>query len=320
MTKTKLTFKESVKIFGKALKISLKARSVPSIIVSLVGFAMAFLPMLISLAVRRFSDEVQVLFGDGNATVASAVGVFLILSAMYIIQLLWGSLRSYFETHDAIRIQMFMKERILRCTCDVKYKYIENYDDFRQRINFVSTEAGERVANSIGTIIAWLQNIISFISIIIVLWAVDIWIVVILVAACIPAVVLAYFFSEEEYYNKGFWILEFLMTSAYFFEATMPDSINEVRFLGAFPWLKRKFKAMNKKYIEKKNKVTRKHIAFNAIADIFRSCVYVFILLIAARQIFNDPTVGIGAFMLVFTMASSFRTSPRRFSLRWPSL
>ncbi len=307
MTKTKLTFAQSVKIFSKALKISIKARSTASIIVSLVGFAMAFLPMLISLAVRRFSDEVQMLFGKGDAAIASVIGVFIILSALYVIQLLWNALRSNFETLDAVNIQKFMKERILRCTCDVKYKYIENYDDFRQRINFVGTDAGRRVANSMGTTIAWIQNIMTFISIITVLWAVDVWIVVILVVACIPAIVLAYFFSEEEYNNKGFWILEFLMTCAYFFEATMPDSINEVRFFGAFPWLKGKFKAMNKKYIAKKNRVTRKHILFNALADIFRSCVYVFILLITARQLFVNPAVGIGAFMLVFTMASQLQ-------------
>jgi ABC-type multidrug transport system fused ATPase/permease subunit len=307
MTKTKLSFAESLKIFGKALKISVKAKGAGSILVSVLGFAMAFLPMLISLAVRQFSNEVQLLYGKGDAAIASVIGVFVILSALYIVQLLWNSLRSVFETRDAIKIQMFMKERTLRCTCDVKYKYVENYDDFRKRINFVSTDAGERVANSIGKTIAWIQNIITFISIITVLWSVDPWIVAILVAACIPATVLAYFFSEEEYNNRGFWILEFLMACAYFFEATMQDSINEVRFFGAYPWLRRKNDAMNKKYIAVKNKVTRKHIFFNSIADIFRSCVFIFILLIAARQIFDNPAIGIGAFMLVFTMASQLQ-------------
>lgn len=307
MTTTKLSLAESLRIFGKALKVSVKAKGAMSVLVSMVGFGMAFLPMLISLAVRRFSNEVQSLYGKGDAAIASVIGVFVILSALYIVQLLWNSLRSAYETRDSIKIQMFMKERTLRCTCDVKYKYVENYDDFRKRINFVSTDAGERVANSIGKTIAWIQNIITFISIITVLWSVDPWIVVILVAACIPATVLAYFFSEEEYNNRGFWILEFLMACAYFFEATMQDSINDVRFFGAYPWLRRKNDAMNKKYIAIKNKVTRKHIFYNAIADIFRSCVYIFILLIAARQIFDNPAVGIGAFMLVFTMASQLQ-------------
>ena len=306
MKKERLTLLQSIKTFGKALKVSVKARGPLSIIVSLIGFVMAFLPMLIALAVQRFSNEVQALYGS-NGAAANVIGVFMLLSAMYILQLLWNSLRSYSETRDAVKIKQFMKERILRCACDVKYKYIENYDDFKQRINFVGTEAGERVANSMGTTISWIQSVITFISIIAALWIVDVGIVVILVAACIPAVVISYIFSDREYNNKGFWILEYLMTCAYFFEATMQDSLNDVRFFGAFPWLKKKFKSMNKVYIKTKNSVTRKHVFFNALADIFRSCVYVFILLIVARQIFDNPAVGIGVFMLVFTMASQLQ-------------
>lgn len=146
----KLTLKESIRLFGKALKISVVARGSLSVLISLIGFGMAFLPMLISLAVRRFSDEVQALFGKGNAVIASAVGVFVILSVLYIVQLCWNSLRSYFESRDTYKIQMYMRERILRCSCDVKYKYIDNYDKFRERISFITTTAGERVADSMG--------------------------------------------------------------------------------------------------------------------------------------------------------------------------
>ena len=303
----KLTVSESIRIFGKALKVSIKARGLSSIIVSLIGFVMAFLPMMVSLAIRRFSDEVQVLFTIDGASMAPAIGVFAVLSALYIVQLLWNSLSSYYETRDGYKIRQYMRERILRCTCDVEYKYIDNYDNFRERISFVMTNAGERVAQSMGKTVTWIQNIITFISIIIVLWAVDFWIVVILVAACIPAVVLAYFFSEDEYRTKGFWILEYLMTCAYFFEATEPKTINDVRFFGAYPWLKRKFTAANKKYIAVKNRVSRRHVFYNSLADIFRSCVYVFILLIVVRQIFSNPIAGIGAFMLVFMMAGQLQ-------------
>ena len=307
MNDKKLSFPDAVKIFGKALKVSLRARGAASLVLSMIGFAVAFLPMLISLAVRRFSDAVQQLYGQGEAAVVSVLGIFIILSALHIIQLIWGSLSSYFEQRDHYKIQMFMEERVLRCSCDVKYKYIENYDDFKQRISFVETEAGNRVAESVGTTIRWLQSIITFISIVTVLWSVDVWIVVIMVATCIPAIIITAKFSESEYKNKGFWILEYLMACAYFFEATMQQSLNDVRFFGAYPWLKSKFDRKNAEYIQIKNRVTKKHVLFNAIADIFRSCVYIFILLIAARKIFDDSAVGIGAFMLVFTMASQLQ-------------
>jgi ABC-type multidrug transport system fused ATPase/permease subunit len=307
MSDKRLSLGESAKIFGKALRISVQACGTMSAIVSMGSFIMAFLPVLIALMVRKFSDAVQALYGSGKGTAANAAGVFAMLSALYIAQLLWNSLRRYFEARDSIKIRQFMKERILRCVCDVKYKYIENYDDFKQRISFVGTQAGERVANSMGTTIAWVQNIFTFISVVAALWIIDVWIVAILVAACIPAVIIAYIFSEQEYRNKGFWILEYLMSCAAFFEATMPDALNDVRFFGAFPWLEKRYDEMNGRYIKIKNRVTRKHVLFNSLADIFRSSVYVFILLIAARRIFDSPAIGIGAFMLVFTMAGQLQ-------------
>ncbi|MCL2226675.1 MAG: ABC transporter ATP-binding protein/permease [Oscillospiraceae bacterium] len=303
----KLTFAQSVKIFGKSLKVSLKVRGAGSILVSILGFAMAFLPMLIAIYVRNFSNEIQGAYGRGEEYVSSIIGVFVILSALYVVQLLWRSLNSYFEVRNRVKIQMFMRERILRCTCDVQYKYILNYDDFKKRINFVSTEAGERVANSVGTTITWLQDIITFISIITVLWAVDVWIVIILVAACIPAILISAKFSDEQYWAQGFYVLPWLMSNSAFFEATMSTAINDTRFFGAYPWLRGKFERLNAEYIGIKNRVTKKHVFFNSLADIFRSGVYVVILLIAARQIFDNPVVGIGAFMLVFTMASQLQ-------------
>jgi ABC-type multidrug transport system fused ATPase/permease subunit len=303
----KLTLAAAFRLFGRALGVSIRSKSVISIIVSLLGFAAAFLPMLISVQVRLFSDEIQRLYGSGRAAIASVIGAFAVLAALYIIQLVWNSVSSYFSGIDSLRIQQYMKEKILRCTCNVKYKYIENYDDFKDKIRFVDTDAGQHVANSMQTVITWIQNVITFISIIVVLLGVDVWIVVILCAACVPAITLSYFQKDEEYSGKTLWLHESLMACGYFFEATYPNSINEVRFFGAYPWLKAKFNDFNNRYIAKKNKLTRKHVLFNSLADIFRSCVYVFILLIAARQIFDNPAVGIGAFMLVFTMAGQLQ-------------
>ena len=306
-TDQKMPFVDSVKVFAKSLKISLKVRGAGAVAVSIIGLGMAFLPMLIAIFVRNFSNEIQAAFGQGEAAVAAVIGVFLILSALYIVQMLWNSLSSYFEVRNREKIRLFMRERILRCTCDVQYKYIQNYDDFKKRINFVSTEAGERVANSVGTTITWVQDIITFISIITVLWMVNVWIVVILVAACIPAILISAKFSDEQYWAQGFYILPWLMSNSAFFEATMKTSIHDSRFFGAYPWLRGKFEKFNTEYIGIKNRVTKRHVLFNAIADIFRSGVFIIILLIAARQIFDNPAVGIGSFMLVFTMASQLQ-------------
>ncbi|NLO47778.1 MAG: ABC transporter ATP-binding protein [Clostridiales bacterium] len=307
MNSEKLSFGESIRIFGKALKISMKAKTLPSYIVTLLGFPMAFIPTLIAYAIRSFSDGVQSLYGAGTAAIVNVLGMFVLLSCAYILQLTWNTVRNFYAKADALKILRYMKERILRCTCDVKYKYIENHDDFKQRIRFAETQAGERVAESMTMIIMLIQNIITFVSIIIVLLEIDVWVVVILIAACTPAVVMAYYFKDEEYISKTKWIYESLMAAAYYFESTWSNSINEVRFFGLYPWLKGKYRGMMNRYLVKKNKMTAKHTFFNALADLLRNGVYIAVLLITVRRIFENPSMGIGAFMLVFTMAGQLQ-------------
>jgi ABC-type bacteriocin/lantibiotic exporter with double-glycine peptidase domain len=147
---------------------------------------------------------------------------------------------------------------------------------------------------------------ITFFSIVSVLWALDHWIVIILIAAFIPLFpgVLPKDREVSVENNAGIRVL----LSMPIFEATWPNSINEIRFFGLYPWIKGKHIDMNKRYITRKNKMTRKHVLFNSVADLFRSCVYIFILLIVTRNIFENPTVGIGAFMLVFNMAGQLQT------------
>lgn len=307
MTSEKVSFREGLRILGRALGISFRAKTAPSVIVTLLGFPMAFIPTLIAYAIRRFSDGVQALYGAGTSAIVNVLGMFALLSGAYIVQLTWNAVRNYYAKADALRVRRHMKERILRCTCNVKYKYIENYDDFKQRIRFAETDAGDRVAESMSTIVMLAQNIITFASIIVVLLGVDAWVVLILVAACVPAVVITYYFKDEEYISKTKWIYESLMGVAYYFESTWPNSINEVRFFGLYPWLKGKFRDTVGRYLVKKNQMTARHTFFNALADLLRNGVYIAVLLITARRIFEDPGVGIGAFMLVFTMASQLQ-------------
>lgn len=307
MSSEKLTFTEAFHTFGKALKISLKAKTAISGIITFVGFPLAFLPMMIATSIRRFSDEVLTLYGAGSAAISGVLGAFAALAALYIIQLTWTFARNYLAKRDTLKITAYMKERILRCTCNVKYKYIENYDDFKRRISFADTDAGTRVAESMQSIVDWLQSIITFISITYILSGVDVWIVIIMVAACIPAVVLAYIFKDEEYIEKTKWTYESRMAIVYFWEATWPTSINDVRFFGIYPWLKGKFRGMMNRYLKQKNDITAKHTLWNAVADLFRNGVYVVVLLITAARIFESPEVGIGAFMLVFTLAGQLQ-------------
>jgi Na+-transporting methylmalonyl-CoA/oxaloacetate decarboxylase gamma subunit len=112
MTQEKLGFRRSINVFAKALKVSLKMRTNTSIAVNLLGFVMAFLPLLVSVWVSNLSNEIQASYGKGEGSILTVLGVFAILAALYIVQLVWNTIRDYFTRTDELSAMAFMKERI----------------------------------------------------------------------------------------------------------------------------------------------------------------------------------------------------------------
>ena len=308
----KPSLRETFEILGKSFRVSLGVKSKPSLLVSVLGFGAAFLPAVISKTLQSFTDSVAQVFGKGTQQLPGVFGLFAVLSGLYILQLGYNTLRDYFVSVDAERVRRYIKEKILRHTCTVRYKYLENEDDFREKVLFASDDTGYRVAESMNKAINWVQYLLTFLSIVVILSAVNVWITVALIVTCIPAVILAYLQNDEEYRNKAKWMQENAMVSQYYTETNSPPVQNDVRFFGMLPHMKRVWSELKDVYINKKNKMTRKHVLFNSIADILRNSVYIVILLLTAKQIFDTPEVGLGVFMLVFTTASQFQEATAR--------
>jgi len=303
----KVKGKEALSILLKAIRFSASTKSKASIAVSIAGFAAAFLPTLVSGSLKNFSNLVQRSFGSGKEALPALFLSFAILSGFYILQLVYNSLRSYYTQADTVRIRLYIKEKIIRHTCTVRYKYLDNADDFRQRIRFAEGEAGYKVAESMGSVIGLLQYLITFVSIVAALSSVSVWIVLILFITCIPAVILAYLQNDEEYRGKTKWIWEFERSLEYYKEMNMPYVQNDVRFFRIIDHMMVLWREAKDIYLDKKTKLTQKHVRYNSVADLLRNSVYIVILLLTARRIFADPSIGIGSFMLVFTLASQFQ-------------
>ena len=180
---------------------------------------------------------------------------------------------------------------------------------------FAKTESGYRVAESIGESIVWLQNLIAFGSMLYILQEVDGWIVSVLLLSSVPAVILANLQKDEEYRHKTKWMIEGALVIHQFHDCCAQRSLNEVRFLGLFDFLKEKWRHSADRYLAVKNEMTRKHVICNLAADFLRSCVFLFVLYLAARKIFLQPEIGIGVFMLVLNTCGSFqKTAAKLFS------
>jgi ABC-type multidrug transport system fused ATPase/permease subunit len=85
------------------------------------------------------------------------------------------------------------------------------------------------------------------------------------------------------------------------------SSMKEVRFFGLHSFLIEKWRGYSKDWMAKKKKVTRKHVAYNGAADILRNGVYLIVLIITAWEIYQNPSKGLGSFMLVFSAAGQLQ-------------
>lgn len=312
MKKDKIGFAETFRLALRALKVSVKTMGAVSLLVNMLGFAAAFLPIWISSALAGFMDDVQLL-SQGEKIILKTFEALGLLILLYLGQTVYTALQSYFSEVNAEQTMKYIKRTIIDCTSHVEYKYIENEGDFRDRLLFAEQEGGIRVAQSMQQILLIMQSFITFLTIVVRLFGVSPWIVMILLATCIPAVVLSILQKDEEYKYKTKGMKDGAMSvHLYYMCAGANDrcrSLLDMRFGGIFPWIKQKWRSVSDTYLKKKNDMTRRHVLYNSISDILRNVVYIGVLLIAARQIYRNPALGLGMFILVYTLSNQLQTA-----------
>lgn len=305
--KEKISFEETISILGSALRISLKTKNNLSRIVSVLGFAIAFAPALISVELKNFTNQIQELATAEQKNIAIALSTFAVLAVLFLVSSLFTFLQNYTRKADAARANKYIKESILRCSCDVKYKYVENYDHFKERISFADTYAADRVATSMQTIITWIQDLITFASVFYILTKVNFWIVLALLVTCIPSIVMTYLQKDEQYKYNNKNMRDNSMVIQYFWYCVSPFSMEEVRHWGLLEYFRRLWLNTADNYISKKNAIVKKHVLYNSIADIVRNVVYIIVLLIVAYEIYKNPIIGLGTFTLVYSSAGQLQ-------------
>lgn len=294
-------------LLKRSLKFSYQARNKLSIVISILGFGMALVPMFVSQILRQFTNSVYALYSGQDDNLRKPMVLLGILGCLYIIQTIYTALTNYYSREDTIRIHTFLKEYVMRCACTIQYKYIDGYDGFRERVEAIKTHTGEQVAKSMQQITVCLQKTVTFISLLLLLSSINLGIVLILIIATIPAILLSYFQKDEEYRQNTKRIKDGAFMMHYYNENVQPEPMNEVRFFGLTEYIKGKWRTAGEKFITKKNVITRKYVVYNCIADFLRNGVFIIVLIIVGRDIFNNPSLGLGVFLMVMTCASQFQ-------------
>ncbi len=312
MNGERIAFVKVLQLAGRACEVSLKTMGPLSLLVSLAGFGAAFLPALISAKLAEFTDTVQLL-SEGKTNIVNTCTVLGVLLMLYFIQFLYQAAQSYFAEVNAQRTVGYIKKTIIDCSSSVQYKYIENEGDFRDRILFAEQAGGIQVAQSMQQILLILQSLITMISLAAILFGVSPWIVLMLLITSIPAVILSVLQKDEEYKHRTKNMKEGAMSVHLYYICAGANercrSLTDMRFGQIFPWAKQKWCNVSDGYLQKKNAMTRRHVLYNSLADILRNVVYIGVLLVTAGRIYQNPGMGLGVFMLVFTMSGALQAA-----------
>ena len=308
MDKRNLSIREAVTIIRRATWISLSIKSRASVVCSLFGLLIAFLPVVISKTIEFLSNEVQNLYWGNQDSLTCVILLIIMLGLLYIIQIAYQGVQAYYSKVDTLKIATYVKRSIIENACSVKYKYINNVDGYIEKIGMADTISGNRVAGAIQTTAYWLHSLLSFCSIFYVLIRLSPWITVALLFTTIPAAILAYLQNDETFRFDTRRIKEGQLLMNNFTEMVGPKEMVEVRYWGIINYLKSQWKNSATAYILQKRALTSKHLLYNSLADILRNGVYILILFVAAHKVFVDPRVGIGEFMLVISLSSQFQT------------
>ena len=233
---------------------------------------------------------------------------FVILAILYILQVAFQSLQDYFSENDTLRVRAYVKESILENVCSVQYEYINNVDGYIEKVALADNIAGDRTASCIQSVFTWLQYAITFISVFVVLYQISPLIVAVILITSIPAVVLAYKQNDETFVSTTRWTKEGHLLIHSFAEMVDYRVLPEIRYLSIADFLAGQRRENARAFLNKKRKMVQKHVLYNSIADILRSGVYILIMLMIAKRIFDNPALGIGSFMLAFTLTGQFQT------------
>ena len=297
-----------IKVIREALKLSIRTKTPWTIIVSILGFGMAFFPTLIAHRLEGLTNILQQLPADHNLLSAAFLS-FGILVLLFIVQAVFDYVQSLAYSDDWNRTGRYIQKHLLYLKCRVKYRYIENDDNFLSKLVFAEDSGGSsQAASSMQNLISLAQKAITFVSITLVLWAVNPWIVVCIIVTSVPAIILSYLQKDETFRSRIKWMNEGKQVIDYLILCGSDEAIQEVRHYNLFDYLKAKWRTCADDYVGKKNKLVAKHVRYNLTADFLRSIVYVAVLLVTAYEIYQNPALGLGVFTLVFTLSSKMQS------------
>ena len=287
----------------RAVALSFRTKSNLSHIITVLSIVFAFLPVLLARQFQVLTDGLLgVLAGNRVAVDEMVWKPFFLVLGLLLTQLLLDSLKSYYQKEDARNANRYVTKSLLQLQATVRYPYIENQEDFQERVHFAMQFTGEHVTKVLSEISLYLAELLMWILVAVSLAQVNPWFVILVVLVSLPSAYITYKYQDETFQNEVRGMQDSAMINHYFWILATQEFMQEVRHFRLFPVIKGKWRETADRYIGNKNRIMKKHAIINVVNDIVRNLVCLFVLVWTARMIYENPVLGIGVFTLVMTL------------------
>jgi len=292
----------------RALAMSIKVKSRLSVFILFLGVPAAFIPAIMARKMQQLTDGLLHLQYD-TGSLRLCMNFLITLIILFFLQFCIKALQDYCTEEDQINSQHFLKKMLLKCKCEVKYPYIENEDRFQERLELINRFAGDHAIGSISKAVSFFTVLITFLSVLLLLWQVNPVIVIVILITSLPAAWITYKQHDETFYSNMHWSEKGALIIHYYGILAEEKHMQEVRHYGLYEYLLNRWHSFADDYIIEKRKLLTKHTKVSIIADILRSIVYIVVLLITAWQIFKNPMLGLGLFSLVLALTGQMQNA-----------
>lgn len=309
MSKMKSNLKNFLPLVGKSLQLGFQVNGAFSNVILLLGVIVAFMPVIVSSLFSNLSDNVQVLHTSKDKTLFQLVVVELVvIMLLKVVEHIHQMLQKQCAVKNAEKMAIHIRSEVMRCKCAVEYRYIEEHSDVFAKLAFINSFAVEKIAKNVQEVLGWAGYIITFFSLVFALATFKVEIVVLLLVSCIPSAIISYKNSSSDFNYKALHTDELALTIEYYRDLCYPYSFNEIRMFGILDYIKENlWKKETVKYNQATQQIMKRYLVINIVADLYRYAILGLALALTARSIFVSPLIGLGAFTLVYNMASQLQ-------------
>lgn len=300
--------RKKIKILLRALGLSMRMKSKLSLAILAVGLPAALLPAYLATRLQKLTDALAGLPGNPGGF-SGCLALFAGLGMVFLLSLLYRCLKDYAEEEDWVTATKYLKRQGLKCKCQVKYPYIENKDKFQERLERVTQFGEANVVRSVTEALGLASVFITFCSVAALLWDVNGWMVLLILATSVPAAVITYRQHSETFFNNLYWSETGAMVIYYYGVLAEEDFIQDLRHYNLYPYLHKEWRRMAGEHARSKRSILLKYLGMNSLADLLRDVVYLAVLGMTVWQIYQDPGLGLGLFALVFSLTAQMQTA-----------